>query len=157
MLGSAPLIALAVAAGFGPFPSPRHPVTRDAVAGRADRASPALLARSADRAPTSPPLRGGEGRGAGAHLEATAYVPWSAYRTVVGSFQGPRCPHTPSCSVYALSAVGRYGLVAGGVVTVPRLLRGARSSAVLALPRAADGRLVDLLEDATFWMGGRER
>jgi putative component of membrane protein insertase Oxa1/YidC/SpoIIIJ protein YidD len=127
VIGSAPLVAAVLAAGFGPFATPGHPVTRDA----------------AFAAP--PPREGGD---------RSLELPWRAYRATIGAFQGPRCPHSPSCSLYARAAVRRHGLVAGLVLTVPRLLRGERGSGFALLPRDEEGRLVDLLDDATFWLGG---
>jgi hypothetical protein len=53
--------------------------------------------------------------------------------------------------------VSRHGLAAGLVIAVPRLLRGERGSGISLLPRDRDGRLVDLLDDATFWLGGEGR
>jgi putative component of membrane protein insertase Oxa1/YidC/SpoIIIJ protein YidD len=125
VLGSAPLVAAVLAAGFGPFAAPGHPVTRDAVFAAA------------------PAREGGD---------LTLELPWRAYRATVGAFQGPRCPHVPSCSLYAREAVRRHGLAAGLVLAAPRLLRGERGSGYALLPRDADGRRVDLLDDATFWL-----
>lgn len=125
MPGSALVVAAVLAAGFGPFPAPGHPVTRDATFAAAP----------------------GTVRG-----DLTLELPWRAYRATVGGFQGPRCPHVPSCSLYAREAVRRHGLAAGLVVAVPRLLRGERGSGYALLPRDAEGRLVDLLDDATFWL-----
>ncbi len=36
---------------------------------------------------------------------------------------GVRCRHEPTCSNYALAAIGRHGLWAGGWMTLARLLR----------------------------------
>jgi hypothetical protein len=123
------LLAAALAAGVGPFATPAAPVTADAGRTRAAPASDADVAE----------------------------LPRRAYRATVGQFQGPRCPHAPSCSAYAAQAVRRHGLVAGGVIAAQRLLRGERSSAVRALRRDAAGRWVDPLEDATFWLERRRR
>jgi putative component of membrane protein insertase Oxa1/YidC/SpoIIIJ protein YidD len=131
VIGSAPLLAAILAAGFGPFATPRHPVTGETAAPKAAAAP-----------------------GGG---DLSLELPWRAYRATVGSFQGPRCPHVPSCSVYARAAVSRHGLAAGLVIAVPRLLRGERGSGISLLPRDRDGRLVDLLDDATFWLGGEGR
>lgn len=129
MQWTALLLASALGAGFGPFATRRAPVTADA-----------------------------RGAHASARAEAPAAIelPWRAYRASVGSFQGPRCPHAPSCSVYSLQAVRRHGWLAGGVLAAQRLLRGTRSSSVRGLARDAEGRYVDRLEDATFWLR-RER
>ena len=42
---------------------------------------------------------------------------WSAHRAV------PCCRYYPSCSNYAIQAVGRFGALRGGVLAVLRLLR----------------------------------
>jgi hypothetical protein len=126
MPSSALVLALALASGFGPFASAGAPVTSDA------------------RAAARPGPPGDAG---------LVEVPWRAYRAAVGSFQGPRCPHAPSCSLYARQAVRRHGLAAGAVIAAHRLYRGARSSAARALGRDGEGRYVDRLEDATFWLG----
>jgi putative component of membrane protein insertase Oxa1/YidC/SpoIIIJ protein YidD len=126
VIGSATLLAAVLASGFGPFATPGHPLTRDA-------------------APTAAAPTPGRG-------DLSLELPWRAYRTTIGLFQGPRCPHAPSCSLYAREAVRRHGLAAGLVVAVPRLLRGERGSGLSLLPRDRDGRLVDVLEDATFWL-----
>jgi putative component of membrane protein insertase Oxa1/YidC/SpoIIIJ protein YidD len=119
------LLATAVASGFGPFATARAPVTSDVRGPRA----PARVERG--------------------HV---AHVAWRAYRATVGSFQGPRCPHAPSCSMYAAEAVERHGLVAGGVIAAQRLYRGSRSSSARPLRRDGSGRYVDPLDDATSWM-----
>jgi hypothetical protein len=120
------VLAVSLASGFGPFATGRAPVTSDARP--AARTAPAWDA------------------------VGLVEVPWRGYRAAVGSFQGPRCPHTPSCSLYAMQAVSRHGLVAGAIVSAHRLYRGRRSSAARELARDRDGRWVDRLEDATFWL-----
>jgi hypothetical protein len=76
-----------------------------------------------------------------------------AYRKLAG-FQGPRCPHRPSCSAYAVEAVHRHGPLLGSFIGVARLLRGQRSSALRLLDRDAEGGLLDPLEAATFFLEG---
>ncbi|BDG01994.1 membrane protein insertion efficiency factor YidD [Anaeromyxobacter oryzae] len=71
---------------------------------------------------------------------------------LLSRLDGPRCPHRPSCAAYAREAVTRHGLVLGGFIGVSRLLRGERSSALRLLPRAADGGILDPLEEATFFL-----
>jgi hypothetical protein len=77
--------------------------------------------------------------------------PFRAYQAL-SRFDGPRCPHRPSCSAYALEAVRRHGAVLGAFVTVGRLLRGGRSSALRPLPRDADGLYLDPLEASTSFL-----
>jgi hypothetical protein len=76
-----------------------------------------------------------------------------AYRRLA-SFQGPRCPHRPSCSAYAAEAMHRHGFLLGSFIGVSRLLRGERSSALRLLDRDEDGGLLDPLEAATFFLSG---
>jgi hypothetical protein len=80
-------------------------------------------------------------------------LPIGAYRRLA-SFQGPRCPHRPSCSAYAAEAMHRHGPLLGSFIGVSRLLRGERSSALRLLDRDADGGLLDPLEAATFFLSG---
>ncbi len=46
-----------------------------------------------------------------------------AYRLTVSPFLGSDCRHLPTCSQYADEALARYGLWAGGWMTLARLLR----------------------------------
>jgi len=129
VIAHAALVFLLVAAqdgpDFGPFGDALHPVTRDAAgvspAGRAAPAGSGFLR-----------------------------VPWLAYRAAAG-FQGPRCPHRPSCSVYALQAVDAHGPLLGAWLTVNRLYRAAEGPRG-PLRRDARGLLLDPLEDADFWL-----
>jgi uncharacterized protein len=45
------------------------------------------------------------------------------YRLVLSPLLGPRCRHLPSCSDYADEAIGRFGLWAGGWMSLARVLR----------------------------------
>jgi len=45
------------------------------------------------------------------------------YRHSLSGLVGFHCRHLPTCSVYADEAIGRYGLWAGGWMTVARLCR----------------------------------
>jgi|SRR5690348_12522038 len=47
----------------------------------------------------------------------------TVYRYTLASLVGFRCRHLPSCSEYADVALSRFGLWAGGWMTVARLLR----------------------------------
>lgn len=114
--------------GFGPFGSPRHPVTRDA-----QFHGPAAPDRDPD---------------------TFFRLSYDVYVHVITPIDGPRCVHRPTCARYALLAVRRYGVL-GLLLCVDRLLRGAESSAVRSLPMVVDaGRLVllDSLEESAFWL-----
>jgi putative membrane protein insertion efficiency factor len=45
------------------------------------------------------------------------------YRYGISGLIGPRCRHLPTCSEYGDQAIGRFGLWAGGWMTLARLLR----------------------------------
>ena len=45
------------------------------------------------------------------------------YRYTFSAFVGVQCRHLPTCSLYADDAIGRFGLWAGGWMTLARLLR----------------------------------
>lgn len=45
------------------------------------------------------------------------------YQKYVSPAFPPRCRFSPTCSQYALEAIGRYGAVKGGFLAVKRLLR----------------------------------
>jgi uncharacterized protein len=45
------------------------------------------------------------------------------YRYTLSPLIGQRCRHLPTCSDYADQAIGRFGLWAGGWMTLARLLR----------------------------------
>lgn len=117
---------------FGPFGSPRHPVTHEV------------------RAQARPPPP---------EDETFFRVSWEFYRAVLTPIDGPRCRHRPTCSLYGLQAVRRHGLV-GMLLTLDRLLRAGESSAVRALPLVPDGesfRVLDPVEASTFWFTSSSR
>ena len=45
------------------------------------------------------------------------------YRYTLSPLIGPRCRHLPTCSEYADEAIARFGLWAGGWMTLARILR----------------------------------
>jgi putative membrane protein insertion efficiency factor len=45
------------------------------------------------------------------------------YRRYVSPYSPPSCRFTPTCSRYAIDAVGRYGVLRGGWLAVWRILR----------------------------------
>lgn len=65
------------------------------------------------------PLRGGT-----ANLpRRTGQAAIWCYRHTLSPLVGYNCRHLPTCSVYADEAIGRFGLWAGGWMTLARLLR----------------------------------
>jgi uncharacterized protein len=46
-----------------------------------------------------------------------------AYKWAISPMLGPACRYVPTCSEYAMEAVERYGLFAGGMKAIWRLLR----------------------------------
>ncbi|MEU9981868.1 membrane protein insertion efficiency factor YidD [Streptomyces sp. NPDC050856] len=58
------------------------------------------------------------GRVAGAMYEAVRH-----YRARVSPARPACCPYTPSCSTYAVKALGRHGALRGGRLVLGRLLR----------------------------------
>jgi uncharacterized protein len=47
----------------------------------------------------------------------------SIYRYGISPLVGPKCRHLPTCSDYSTEAIGRFGLWAGGWMTLARLMR----------------------------------
>jgi uncharacterized protein len=45
------------------------------------------------------------------------------YQRWISPLIGPRCKYYPSCSEYAVQAIGRYGILRGSVLAAWRLLR----------------------------------
>lgn len=45
------------------------------------------------------------------------------YQRWISPLFGPRCKYYPSCSEYAVQAIGRYGILRGSVLAAWRLLR----------------------------------
>jgi putative membrane protein insertion efficiency factor len=50
-------------------------------------------------------------------------TPIRAYRRVVSPMLPPSCRFTPSCSLYTLQAIEKYGLLKGSLMGAWRLLR----------------------------------
>jgi len=45
------------------------------------------------------------------------------YRKFISPLLGPKCRFQPTCSMYAMTAVEKYGAVKGGWLAVRRILR----------------------------------
>ena len=52
-----------------------------------------------------------------------AVLPIQAYQRLISPMLGPHCKYYPSCSEYAVQAVGRFGILRGLVLAGWRLLR----------------------------------
>ena len=50
-------------------------------------------------------------------------VPIRAYQRLLSPLLGPRCRFYPSCSEYAVQAIGRFGILRGLVLAAWRVLR----------------------------------
>lgn len=52
-----------------------------------------------------------------------AAAPIRLYQLVVSPLLGRNCRFSPSCSSYAIEALGRFGIVRGGILAIRRLGR----------------------------------
>lgn len=52
-----------------------------------------------------------------------AAVPIRLYQLVLSPLLGRNCRFSPSCSSYAIEALGRFGIVRGGILAIRRLGR----------------------------------
>lgn len=66
----------------------------------------------------------------GTFAKTAAHAPRTAargliaiYRYAISGLIGPRCRHLPTCSEYGDEAIARFGLWAGGWMTLARILR----------------------------------
>lgn len=50
-------------------------------------------------------------------------APIRFYQLGISPLLGPRCRFTPTCSQYAIEAIGKYGILRGGLRAVARVLR----------------------------------
>jgi putative membrane protein insertion efficiency factor len=56
-------------------------------------------------------------------MRSAAIAAIRVYQRVLSPMLGPRCKYYPSCSEYAVQAIGRYGILRGAVLAAWRLLR----------------------------------
>jgi putative membrane protein insertion efficiency factor len=54
---------------------------------------------------------------------AVAVAPIAVYQRVLSPFLPRRCKYEPTCSHYAVDAIGEYGILRGAVLALWRLLR----------------------------------
>ncbi|MHB1846471.1 MAG: membrane protein insertion efficiency factor YidD [Deltaproteobacteria bacterium] len=126
-------LLFAAAPAFGPFETEAAPLTAEARFPDAQRFE----------RPTDNPL----------------YLAFDVYRYTMTVFDGPRCVHRPVCSVYAMRAVARHGLLGIGLA-IDRLWRGDESSALRRLPAHVfhgDIYFDDPLSGSDFWLSKRVR
>lgn len=45
------------------------------------------------------------------------------YRKYISPLTGPSCIYEPTCSVYAMQAIEKYGALKGGIMAIKRILR----------------------------------
>lgn len=45
------------------------------------------------------------------------------YQRAISPYKGTKCPYVPSCSEYAVQAIGKYGVLKGGALATWRILR----------------------------------
>ena len=50
-------------------------------------------------------------------------IPVYLYKGLISPFTGPCCRYTPSCSVYFMQAVQRFGIIKGSIMGAVRILR----------------------------------
>ncbi|HDJ28313.1 MAG: membrane protein insertion efficiency factor YidD [Deltaproteobacteria bacterium] len=50
-------------------------------------------------------------------------LPIKIYQVLISPYMGHSCRFVPSCSQYALDAIGRYGIILGTMKAVLRILR----------------------------------
>jgi putative membrane protein insertion efficiency factor len=56
-------------------------------------------------------------------LRAVAVLPIKLYQRTLSPALGQRCRYYPSCSEYAVQAIGRFGILRGLILAAWRLLR----------------------------------
>lgn len=146
--------AAASAEPFGPWGTPGHPVTDDAVfAPRLPRVPvDRVIVVEPQRLAARPSARPPRPSSFDAHPLGLTFA---LYRDVLTKVDGPRCAHRPVCSVYARDAVARHGLLGFGL-GIDRLFRRGLDSPLRRLPRLAyeDGTIAlhDPLEFSTFFL-----
>jgi uncharacterized protein len=56
-------------------------------------------------------------------LRALVIAPIRLYQRLISPALGPRCKYHPTCSAYAVQAIGSFGILRGSVLAAWRLLR----------------------------------
>jgi putative membrane protein insertion efficiency factor len=57
------------------------------------------------------------------HLQTAAIIPIRLYQRVISPALPRRCKYHPTCSAYAVQAIGAFGILRGSLLAVWRLLR----------------------------------
>ena len=78
---------------------------------------------------------------------ALAIAPIRLYQRLVSPLLGPRCRYHPTCSAYAVDAIGSFGILRGLVLATWRVLR--------CNPWSAGG--IDRAEDQRLFRAGARR
>lgn len=112
--------------------------------------APALASRPTPAPRDSPPRPPAEENRSNGMIDLAFYL----YANYLTRVDAARCNHRPTCSRYAVDALRAHGFVLGPMLTVDRLLRGERSSAIRMLPieKVEDGQTYfrDHVEDNAF-------
>jgi len=109
--------------------------------------SPGEAERPAESAAVAPP-------------EGAASLPLIAlirlYRAWLSPVYGDRCPMVPSCSRYAIDAIGKHGPVLGVVMASGRLMHEADERTFAPIRKSGDRYLFfDPVENNDFWFAPR--
>lgn len=84
---------------------------------------------------------------------AVTAAPIHFFRTYLSGADGHRCPMSPSCSRYALTAIERHGPFMGWIMTFDRLMRCGRDELTVcpAVMTQNGPRCRDTVENNDFW------
>jgi uncharacterized protein len=107
----------------------------------------AMLAASAGAASSTSTTDQGDG------AATIAAAPIHIFRNTLSGADGHRCPMTPSCSSYALTAIKRHGAFMGWIMACDRLMRCGRDELTHGpTVMTRDGvRCRDTVENNDFW------
>ena len=72
------------------------------------------------------------------------------FMNFLSKYDGPRCPHSPTCSLYTFKAIDHYGFIKGWTMGSARRLRGSPYTIQWNLPMKGN-RLLDTIETTSLW------